>query len=238
MLTYLVSFAAGILAALSPCVLPVIPMIVGSSASQSKKGPVFLAVGMILSLIVMGLVFSTITSFLGLDESQIRLGSAVMLLSFGLIILIPGLKDRLVSILTPLSSNSIKASKHFDKDGNFGHFVIGFLLGVAWSPCVGPTLGIAMTMASSESQKLQAGLMMLIFGLGLSFPLLSIAYGLKSFFQRKRNLLFQINKFGTQILGFSTSLIGLIILTGMDKKLESFLISAIPNWYLQFSTYL
>ena len=103
---------------------------------------------------------------------------------------------------------------------------------------MGPTLGIAMTMASSESQQVKAALMMLIFGIGLSLPLLSIAYGLKGFFQRKRNLLFQINKFGNQLLGFSASLIGVMILTGADKKLEAALVSTIPDWYLKLSTFL
>ncbi len=236
MMTYLLSFGAGTLTALSPCILSVLPIMAGSSMSERKSGPIYLAAGMISSLVIMGLVFSSVVSILGLSEEKIRWISAFLLVIFGIILMIPKLKDGLNSKFQNIGNAAFKQSRAFDSKKRFGQFGIGFLLGAAWSPCVGPTLGIALSLAGTRGGMVDAALMMTLFGIGLSIPLLAIAYGLRGFIQSKRAGLMKWNQIGMQCLGGSIALVGIMMLTGFDKLLESSLSSNLPMWFLQLSS--
>lgn len=162
MMTYFISVGAGALTALSPCILPVLPIIAGSSMTERKSGPVFITAGMIASLVTMGLAFSSAVTLLGLREETIRLVSASLLVFFGIALAVPQLKEWVNSKLERLGNEAHKTSNTFNSKTRFGQFGIGFLLGVAWSPCVGPTLGIALGLASSESGAMQATIMMML----------------------------------------------------------------------------
>lgn len=238
MMTYLLSFGAGSLTALSPCILPVLPIMAGGSMTKRKSGPLFIAAGLISSLVIMGLLFSSVTSLLGLSEEQVRLSSAWMLLFFGIFLAVPILKDRLNSKLEGFGNSAMKSSGRFSMDSRTGQFCIGFLLGAAWSPCVGPALGAALGLASTNASIGQAGVMMTLFGLGLSLPLLGIAYGFRKVFQSQRTRLMRWNKMGTQLLGGSLAIVGIFMISGLDKTLESSLSSSLPNWFLQLSSLL
>lgn len=238
MMTYLLSLGAGSLTALSPCILPILPIMAGGSMTKRKSGPIFIAAGLISSLVIMGLLFSSVTSLLGLSEERVRLSSAWMLLFFGIFLVVPILKDRLNSKLEGFGNSVLKSTGRFSMEYRTGQFGIGFFLGAAWSPCVGPALGAALGLATSNASIVQAGLMMILFGLGLSLPLLGIAYGFRKFFQSKRNQLVRWNKFGNQLLGGSLAVAGLLMISGLDKTLESYLSSSLPNWFLQLSSLL
>lgn len=237
-MTFLLSIGAGALTALSPCILPVLPIIVGSSISERKSGPIYLAVGMISSLVIMGLIFSSVISILGFSEEKIRWFSAFLLVVFGIILLVPKLKNSLNSKLQSVSGAAFKWSRAFDSRKRFGQFGIGFLLGAAWSPCVGPTLGIALGLAGTQGGLLDATLMMTLFGIGLSVPLLAIAYGFRRFIQSKRASLIKWNQIGMQFIGGSIALVGIMMLTGFDKLLESSIVSNLPTWFLQISIFI
>ncbi len=238
MTIYILSLAAGVLAALSPCVLPILPIMVGSSTSSIKAGPVFLALGMVASLTFMGIAFSSMTSLIGLSEEQVRLVSIVMLLLFGTVLLVPYLKDKVSEVFQRISNHSLITSHAIDSNSWFGQFAIGGLLGAAWSPCVGPTLGIALGLAGLEGSKLQATGMMLVFGVGLSLPLLAIAYGFKSTLLRRKKGLIFMNQYGSKLLGASVALIAALMLTGLDKKMETYVVNYLPNWFLSVSSHL
>lgn len=236
MMTYLLSLGAGALTALSPCILPVLPIMAGSSMAERKSGPLYIAVGMTTSLVFMGLVFSSVTSLMGLKEENIRLLSAWILIVFGLFLAIPFFRDELNSKLQGLGSEALSKSGKFNINSRKGQFGIGFLLGAAWSPCIGPTLGIALGLAGSQNGLYQAALMMSLFGIGLSLPLLSISYGLRGFFNSKRSKFLRWNQVGMKVLGGSLAIVGLMMVTGVDKLMESHLSSVLPLWFLRLSS--
>ena len=238
MLTYFLSLGAGSLTALSPCILPVLPIMAGSSMTKRKSGPLFIAFGLVSSLVIMGLLFTSVTSLLGLQEEQIRMLSAWMLLIFGLFLSIPFLKNRLNAKLEGFGNAAIKNSGRFSMDSRVGQFGIGFFMGAAWSPCVGPTLGVALGLAGSKTGIAQASMMMVLFGTGLSLPLLAISYGLRKFVLSKRGNIMHWNRVGTHFLGGSLAVVGLLMISGFDKVIEAQLSSSLPNWFLRLSSFI
>ncbi|MBX3032588.1 MAG: cytochrome c biogenesis protein CcdA [Bdellovibrionaceae bacterium] len=238
MLIYLTSLGAGILAALSPCVLPILPIMAGSSMSENKRGPVFLALGLIFSFVLMGLAFSSMTSLLGLSEEVIRNGSAAMLVFFGLILFVPLLKTKMNELLQPIASYAFGKSSLIKGNSVASQVGIGALLGAAWGPCVGPTLGIALGLAASKGGVAQAAAMMAIFGIGLSLPFLGFAYGFRKILSSRKTHLISWNRYSTRILGASLALVGIFMLAGLDKPVEAYAVSILPTWFLGVSSYL
>jgi cytochrome c biogenesis protein CcdA len=236
MLIYMTAFGAGILASLSPCVLPVLPIMAGSSASKSKLGPVYLAAGLVISFVAMGLLFSSITHLLGLREETVKAVAAWMLVGFGLILFVPALKIAFGNFVQPIANFAFRRVGAVKGGSGSGQFSIGLLLGAAWGPCVGPTLGIALSLASTESGVPQAGMLMLIFGTGLVLPFLGFAYGFRKALVARRSSLLLANQHGSRILGGSLVLVGGIIISGLDRMIESQLVKALPQWVLAISS--
>ncbi len=235
---YLLSLGAGILAALSPCVLPILPIMAGSSTSKHRLGPLFISFGLIVSFALVGTLFGALTTVFGITEETLRSASAWLLLAIGAVVIIPHLRASVSSKFTKLSSYVSTTSHSLDNRGLWGQFGIGALLGAAWSPCVGPTLGLALGLAGTNGGASQAVAMMVIFAFGLSLPLLSVAYGFRSLLVRRKTDLIRLNRIGTQVLGVSVILVGALILSGGDKYLEALIASSLPDWFLSLSSIL
>lgn len=231
-----VTFAAGMLAALSPCVLPVLPIMAGSSAQRNKVGPAILALGLVVSFSVIGLIFSQATSLFGFNESQVRLGSAVLLVTFGVVLLSASTKNRLSKLFLPLSSLANRASAKLDDKGLWGQFGIGFLLGAAWGPCVGPTLGVVLVLASTNGNGLEATLLLSVFGIGMAIPFLIVAYGFRRVLRNYTRGLININRLATPMLGAALASVGIMMISGFDKRLEAALVKFIPAHFFEFIT--
>ena len=110
------------------------------------------------------------------------------------------------------------------------------LLGIVWSPCVGPTLGAAIVLASQGSQLPQVAVLMGIFGLGAATPIVVLAYLSRSAMLRIRGNLMQAGKTGKNVLGVAMVALAIFILTGADKPLETWLVENSPAWLTQLTT--
>ena len=143
------AFLAGLLSALSPCVLPLLPLVLGAAAAEHKWAPALLALGVAISFVVIGLFVATLGFSIGLDGDTFRLVAAALMAALGVILLFPGLQARVAAAGGPISD---KLSAAFGAGpasaGLYGQFGVGLLLGAVWSPCVGPTLGAASVLAS------------------------------------------------------------------------------------------
>ena len=134
---------AGILSVLSPCVLPILPVVLGAAAAQSRLGPAALAGGLALSFVAVGLFFATIGFSLGLDAGALRQAAAIALVLIGFVLVLPPLQARMAVAAGPVGQWIDERFGGFSKDGIGGQFGLGLLLGAVWSPCLGPTLGAA-----------------------------------------------------------------------------------------------
>ena len=165
------AFLAGALTIVSPCVLPLLPIVLGTSAAQSKYGPLALGLGVVVSFVTVGLFVALVGFSIGLDGGFFRRIAAVMLLAIGVLLLLPRLQNWLSLKAAPFSAWAQNRFSGFASVGNFG---VGLLLGIAWSPCVGPTLGAASLLAAQGKDVAQVALTMTAFAIGVGVPLVGI----------------------------------------------------------------
>jgi cytochrome c-type biogenesis protein len=235
-LAYAFSFLAGILTTLSPCVLPVLPLLVGSAVQEHRYAPLAVAGGMTLSFAALGVFFSTVGITLGIDAETVRSIAAAVVIAFGIVMIIPGLQERLTGLFTPLA-NAASAKVGSGKfAGLSGHFFLGALLGAVWSPCVGPTLGATVGLASEKGGILPATAMMLLFGAGASTPLLFIAYGSRRLFLTNRGKLLRIGQIMKPVMGGILIVTGTLILTRYDRMIEAKILNSLPPAWIDLVT--
>lgn len=234
--TYGIGFAAGSLSVLSPCVLPLVPILIGSAASAHRRGPLALAAGLTLSFAVIGVLIASAGASLGLDQTVFRNIAALMLLGFGLLLLSTGLQERFAVAASGASSAGQGMLARVTLDGLPGQFVLGLLLGVVWSPCVGPTLGATITLASQGRQLGQVILMMALFGLGAGLPLVILGTLSREAMLRVRGKLLIAGRQGKKVLGAVMLLLAIFILTGLDKRFEAWMLDTAPAWLTQVGT--
>jgi flagellar biosynthesis protein FliQ len=140
--TYGLALLAGALSTLSPCVLPLVPVLVAAAVSVHRWGAVALGVGLALSFTVVGLFVATLGASLGLDPDTFRTVGAVILVLFGFILLIPWLQNYFSRAASVLTNSGNTLLSRITGSGLNGQFLVGAVLGIVWSPCVGPTLGL------------------------------------------------------------------------------------------------
>jgi cytochrome c-type biogenesis protein len=233
---YAASVLAGGLTTLSPCVLPALPIIVGGSAAEDRRGPLALAGGMIASFTAIGLLLGLTGGVIGLTSGVIHKGVAVALIICGAALCIPRLAGAFTFAGTPLASWADGMARRLSARGIWGQFVMGALLGAIWSPCGGPTLGIALGLAAERGTALHAAVLMALFGLGSAAPLVAIAYGAREAFMKNRGGLTAGASRAKLAFGALLLLVGILILTGTDKLVEARLTAAMPDWLLDLTT--
>jgi cytochrome c-type biogenesis protein len=234
--TYGLGLMAGALSTLSPCVLPLVPLVIGSAVNAHRWGAVALGAGLASSFAMIGIFLAIAGAALGLDPDTFRIVGAVILAAFGVILLVPRLQSTFAAAVGGFSNSGARLMQRFTLDGLAGQFLIGLLLGVVWSPCVGPTLGAATTLASQGRNLPQIGLLMSIFGIGAAAPLVLLGSLSRTSITRLRGRLLQAGKHGKQLLGLAMLSLGALIATGSDKSLESWLLDRAPDWLTAVST--
>ncbi|KAM3092654.1 cytochrome c biogenesis CcdA family protein [Phormidesmis sp. 146-35] len=182
MLSISLSLLAGILTVLSPCVLPILPILVGGSLQSHRLGPVALVVGLVSGFAVAGSVIGLTASWVTELANWLRFGAIGLLLILGTLAMFPTWSYRLFSYLP---AGRLQPSKRV---GLWGEFWLGTQLGLLWTPCAGPTLGAILILAAVHHQVISAFGLLLVYGVGAALPLLAIAYGGRFFSQRLLNL--------------------------------------------------
>lgn len=234
--TFLLSYLAGVLTTLSPCVLPLLPILIATALTQHRFGPLALAAGLTLSFAIVGLALATLGASIGVDPGMFRQGAAVLLMLFGVVLLSPALQRRFEMATARLSASGEGLLSRVSIAGWPGQLAVGAVLGLVWSPCVGPTLGAASTLAAQGRQLGQIALLMLLFGLGAGTPLLVIGTLSREAVTRMRGTLIATGQRGKWLLGAVFVLMAVLILTGYDKRLEAWAVEHSPDWLTSLTT--
>lgn len=235
--SYIISILAGILSTLSPCVLPLLPIVVASAATAHRFGPLALAGGLALSFAGFGLFLATAGLAVGADTVILRPLAAVLMLLLALVLLSEGLRERFALGMSGISRAAEQLSQRFSSHGLAGQFVIGLLLGAVWSPCIGPTLGAAATLAARGEALGQVALVMMLFGLGAVLPLALIGVISREALARWRGAIGAIGRAGNTSLGVLLAVAGLTILLGVDRVIETRLVAISPDWLTRLTTH-
>lgn len=233
--TYGLATLAGTLSTLSPCVLPLIPILIGSAILAHRYGPFALAAGLGLSFAVVGTLLASVGSAVGLDQTALRNLGAGILILFGAIMLAPGLQARFASAASGVSNAGQGLLDRITPEGLWGQFVVGLVLGVVWSPCVGPTLGGAIALASQGEQLGQVSAVMGLFGLGAALPLVILGSVSREAVKRLRGRLLAVGHHGKTVLGVLFLLLGVMIIGGLDKQFEAWVLEHAPDWLVELT---
>jgi cytochrome c biogenesis protein CcdA len=234
--TYAIGYLAGAASLLSPCVLPILPILVGSAVSKHRFGLLALAFGLALSFSVVGIFIATIGISIGLDSETFRRVAAALMLLFGVVMLVPRLQEGFARLTSGLGSGGQKALGQVKGEGLLSQLLIGLLLGLVWSPCVGPTLGAASTLAAQGKDLAQVTLLMAVFGLGAGTPLLLLGLVSQTAMSRVRSSMTHWGKGVKIAMGVMFVVFGALILTGWDRPLEAYLVAISPEWLTRFTT--
>lgn len=233
--SYGLSFLAGVLSTLSPCVLPLVPILMGSAAGTHRLGPIALVGGLMLSFTLIGVGLGSLGGSIGLEQDTLRVVGGVLLLLFGAVLVSTRLQDRFSAAVSRLGVGQGLLAR-FNLNGLHGQFLVGLLLGVVWSPCVGPTLGVAVTLASQGEALAQVTAVMLMFSLGAGLPLLALGMLSRQAMGKWRGRMLDAGQKAKKLFGVALLLIGLLVLSGVDKEFEKWAVNAMPEWMVNLTT--
>ena len=233
---YVSSFVAGVLTIFSPCILPMVPFVVRSSLQKSKLGPIFLGVGLALSFSLSTYVISTSGQLLGLGPDQLKILSGIFLLIASILFMFPKIIDKLSLVLSPLNNRLQNMnSKISTKSSLLMEFLNGLFLGPIWAPCSGPTLAVIIGIIINNPETKTAIPLLAVFSIGSILPILFFSYGAKNLINKvQKNSLKNSNKM-KMILGLFCGVMAVLILTGHDKTLETFILNLLPEFITNIS---
>ena len=225
----LLSFCAGALTILSPCVLPLVPVVVVGAQVQDARAPFALAFGLAAT-------FGTVGGFvasLGVDFGEspyLREIAAIAILAIGVILFLPACGERFALAVAPLQRLGTRLQNRLPQSGLAAQIAAGALLALIWAPCAGPTLAAAVALAARSGKLSIAMLSMGLYTLGAAGALLAIGFGFGQIAGLRRVAALRAGAAARSLLGGAFSLVGLLVLTGADHWLEAVAIAGMPDW--------
>lgn len=227
MIYFLFALLAGIVTIAGPCILPLLPIILGTATVKAHPSrPLFIVLGFILSFSTFAVVFSVFGSFLGVSADAFRTIAAIVIGLFGLVMVFPRIQERIFAELQPLISKATPRM-HASDGGLWSGFLLGASLGLVWSPCAGPILGSILTLIAAKQNIAQAGSLLFAYALGAALPMLAIAYGGQAAVTRVRAL----SKYATtiqRVFGVIIILVAIALYTGLDRTVQANLTTNYP----------
>lgn len=216
------AFLGGVLTVLSPCVLPILPVLVGRSLQSHKYGPIALVVGLISGFALAGSLLGITASWFAGLASALRYTAIVILLLLGLLAVFPDWGYKLFSYL-PIH----RWTKESPRIGLTGEFWLGTQLGLLWTPCAGPVLGGILVLAAVNHNVINAFGLLVAYGVGAALPLLAIAYGGRAL---SRRLLHLRSHSATlqRVGGVMIVVTAIAILLGWDVQIQLWLAPFFP----------
>jgi cytochrome c biogenesis protein CcdA/thiol-disulfide isomerase/thioredoxin len=206
-----VAFVAGIVTALSPCVLPVLPIVLAGGATGGARRPYAIVAGLVASFTVFTLTAAALLSALGLPDDLLRTVAIVVVVVVGLSLVWPRLGDLLGRPFHAL------ARRHRADAG--GGFLLGVSLGILFTPCAGPVIGAVATVAATQSVTVEAVLITLAYGLGAAVVLLGVAIA------ARRGMSLRSARAHAPVvrraLGAGILAVAVLMVLGIDKDLQT-----------------
>lgn len=213
------AFIAGIVTILSPCILPILPIVLSGSVSGGKKKPLGIILGFIISFTFFTLFLTTLVKLTGIPSETLRYIAAVVLLIFGITLLVPSFQTLSERLFQKLSFLTPKAAPN---TGFFGGFVIGLSIGLIWTPCVGPILASVIALAATSTVTTTTFLITLFYSLGSAIPMFFIMIGGRNLLN-KVPLLTKNGGFIQKAFGIIMIILSIVIFLNYDRQFEAFI---------------
>lgn len=236
MATLGLAFLAGLVTTLSPCVLPLLPIIAASATGQHRLGLVALAAGLVIAFTTVGVAVSASGQLLGLSDTALRTGAGVLMTVFGLLLLSSRAQGWFSRVAAGMGNAGHQGVARITSDHPAAQLVVGLLMGLAWSPCVGPTLGAAIALAAQGGGVGEATAVMSVFSVAAVIPLTLAGLASRQLFVRHRARMADVGRIGRLVMGAALLVIGALVLTGLDKQMEARLLERAPAWLVDLTS--
>ena len=223
---------AGLVTITSPCVIPILPIILASALKKNPWFPVMMVLGLSTVFSFLGVLFGAFGSALPFSSSALNSAAIALMLLMGLSIVLDGVGNTLSQWLSPIMSRC--ARMHGGEDPSMIHgFFLGTLLGVVWAPCAGPILASILTLAASSKSLLKGFLLLFTYSVGAGIPMLIIAYGGHRFL-RGRQFLTRHSAHIKKAFGWVLIATALLLYFGIFKKVEAAILPYSPDFISRF----
>lgn len=229
------AYLAGLLTLINPCVLPVLPIVLASALQANRWGPIALAAGMSLSFVSVGMLIAVFGRAVGLTEDTLVQSGAVAMILFGIVMLVPQFSARFALATGGLSGRADAEIDTIDQTGLRGQVLGGMLLGAVWVPCVGPTLGGAIALASTGESLTWAAAIMVGFAAGISTIIIALGYGAQSAIRARRDRLRVLAERSRPLMGLIFVAVGIALLFHLQRYAEIWLLDHMPIWLQDLS---
>ena len=222
------SFLAGLVTILTPCIWPILPIVLSSSvASKGRRRPLGITFGVMLSFGFFTLALSYLVKEFHFDPDSLRIAAVIIIAFMGLTMVVPALSRRVEGFISRLSG---LFGQHPKKGTGFGQgFLTGLSLGIVWSPCAGPILASIAALAATGKVDFAVVLVTAAYVLGVGIPLFLFAYGGQAILTRTRFLSAHLGRI-QQGFGVIMLLTAVAIYTNYDRYIESKLLNAFPEF--------
>lgn len=224
------AFLAGIVTILSPCILPILPIVLSGATVGNRKYPLGIVAGFIVSFIFFTLFLTTLVNLTGISANFLRYLSVVIVLVFGLVLVVPKLTLYFELLLSKLQLKTVPPVEQENRRTSFGGgFFVGLSLGLVWTPCVGPILASVITLAISGTVSGSALLITISYALGTAIPMLLVMYGGRALLNRVPWLLRNLGRI-QKGFGFLLILVAIAIFFNLDRTFQSYILDKFPNY--------
>ena len=206
-----VAFVAGIVTAVSPCVLPVLPVVLAGGATGGPRRPFAIVAGLVVSFTVFSLTAAALLSALGLPDDFLRNLAIAVIVLVGLALVWPRLGELLGRPFYVIARRRPSYTS--------GGFVLGLSLGLLFTPCAGPVIAAVATVAATQSLSVEAFLITLAYGIGAGVVLLGVALA-----ARRGMSLGPVRAHAPAIrraLGVAVLAVAVLMVYGVDKRLQT-----------------
>lgn len=220
------SFIGGIVTILSPCILPILPIVLSGTVGEGKRKPLGIVAGFVLSFTFFTLFLSAIVKATGISADVLRNISVVVLSLFGLSLLIPKIQFYIEMFFSRISG---RVSTQGKGNGFFSGLLIGLSLGLLWTPCVGPILASIITLAASNTVNSASVFITLAYSLGTAIPMLIIMQGGRNVINKVPWLLPNTGKI-QKAFGLLMIITAILIYFSVDRKFQAFILEKFPNY--------
>ncbi|MEL6200806.1 MAG: cytochrome c biogenesis CcdA family protein [Pseudomonadota bacterium] len=229
------AYLAGLLTLINPCVLPVLPIVLISALNASRYGPVALAAGMSFTFIVFGVMVTAFGSSIGLTQDRLAQIGALLMIAFGTLLIVPMFAKRFELATAGIASGADAQMNNVDTGSLRGQFIGGLLLGTVWSPCIGPTLGGAIALASQGENLGYVALIMAFFALGVSTFTIGLGMGARESIRARAQAFRGLAERSKPIIGAAFITIGLMLFFQIHHIIEGWLLNIMPIWLQDLS---
>jgi len=220
------AFLAGFITILSPCILPILPIVLSGTVSSGKRKPLGIVTGFVLSFTFFTLFLAAIVKATGLPADSLRAISIIIILLFGISLLLPQFQVLMEKLFTKLSGRFVVKGVH---EGFGGGLLIGLSLGLVWTPCVGPIIASVITLAATSTVNFAAFFITFAYALGSAIPMFAIMYGGRGLLQRIPWLLPNTEKI-QKAFGVLMILTAIGIYFNIDRSFQTYILDKFPQY--------